>query len=239
MSLVVGPRLQKKTEFKIAASVLLTATALGGAVTPALANPPCENSVQMARMKAFEDYIVNTYRKTDDPKNPQFCCNLGDGRMGYARDEFKENGGDMDQLREVWVENPAEGMSHYRVHLTVNVWGDDSSGPADINKPDGVQCPVDHTYDYFITSGGKTPEGRWIDIPEEAVLSSANVEKRCKPGSKTCSPPLDNVLWLASGGRVYCYWPRQRWTKLETPTRHADRQTYTLTAEASLARPEP
>ena len=80
--------------------------------------------------------------------------------------------------------------------------------------PDGryqVRATKDAYEDYDLPA-----EGQWIDVPEEAILTAKHANEMCKstretnPDKNTCKAPPFNILWMSSGGHVYCYWPRPR-----------------------------
>lgn len=173
-------------------SKLLPAVAFASVFsTLAQASPPEEGSKQMVRMFDFVAFITTMHNKAGGS-----CCNLGDGRMGDGGDELKEE-----------RKFGEDGQMHYRVFVTREIFGRDSHNPE--NK-----LPVNTEYENLIP-----PEGKWFDVPVEAVLTSdlPDIQKCFKVTTGKCPAPPDNILWLSTGGTVYCYWPIQQWTLNKVP----------------------
>lgn len=64
-------------------------------------------------------------------------------------------------------------------------------------------------------AGSKLPpeRTRWVDIPEDAILSAKHMNAVCKPrreadAASTCKTPPFNVIWFRDDGHVYCYFPK-------------------------------
>lgn len=82
-------------------------------------------------------------------------------------------------------------------------------------KPDGtLQVKMTHNL-----AGVALPEKdvKWIDIPEDAILSNAHARATCAtykennptdPEKDTCKPPPFNVIWWSDSGYVHCYYPK-------------------------------
>ena len=187
--------------------------------TAAQASPPDPESKQADRMRPYVQFVTTMH-----DKGGASCCNLSDGRMGDGGEELKE---ERTQL--------PDGTVKYRVFVTRDIFGKDSRDPAkpemeyrcdsedDDNAPHCASVPTtNHDYDKAIP-----PEGKWFDIPAGKVLTSdAKDIKECfaKSAEKDgCAAPPDNILWLSTGGQVYCYWPIQQWSANVPRSRYAMR----------------
>ena len=113
-------------------------------------------------------------------ENGGSCCDLSDGRA---------------ELEERYVVNE-KGEGNYVVTVTREIFED--SGTNQYRK-----------YSNFIP-----PEGKPVIIPNHKVLTPEFANKVCEPhrqqnpDTHTCKPPPFNILWMSTGGYVYCYWPQ-------------------------------
>lgn len=169
--------------FAIAACLITNSCGL----PDAWAAPPDQGSKQWERMIPFAQFITTMH-----DKNGAYCCEWGDGRMGDGTEELKE-----------FQETDKNGNVTYYVLVERKIFGQDSHNPhnpADIN----------HSYDNVIP-----PEGKIFKVGPDHVLTVDNKDiRRCmNKNSDKCIAPEDNVLWLSTGGDVFCYWPVQRWTQ--------------------------
>lgn len=67
-------------------------------------------------------------------------------------------------------------------------------------------------------AGTKLATPRWIDIPEDAILTAKHAKQVCdkanegktpaEKAASTCKAPPFNVLWANANDHVYCYYPR-------------------------------
>lgn len=158
-----------------------------GSVLTSRADPPEPGSKQWDRMAPYGDFISSMH-----DKNGSNCCNVSDGRMGDGGEELKE-----------FQETDKDGNITYYVYVERKIFDEDSSNSE-------TNFPVSHSYDRAIP-----PEGKIFKIPPDHVLTIENNDvKRClNKNNNTCTAPENNVLWLSTGGDVYCYWPVQHWTQ--------------------------
>ena len=65
------------------------------------------------------------------------------------------------------------------------------------------------------------PEGRWVRVPDHAVLTAEHAQRVCEdvikrnPTGHSCNMPPFNILWMNSAGHVYCYWPIPNFTEFK------------------------
>lgn len=184
-------------------------------VTHANAAAPDKDSKQGQRMAPYAVFITEAINNSNER-----CCSISDGRMGDSGHELEERR----------ISHP-DGSISYEVFVTRDIFGKDSHDP---ERPDTVrQCPFDdntgeslpchdvsttnHDYDAAIP-----PEGKWFPVPPDKVLEGWQKHiQECFKEKPNCIAPTDNILWLSTGGYVYCYLPIRQWTQNISSTRFA------------------